>query len=556
MSLSWKKLMFWEGKPLAPGCLGKQHGLQQGLRQYPANDRCPSETSSIPVKSMMEYSTSIPGSFLLDHSLPPKLDVNVGATSHFFQPPRTPSASTSLHRSSISISSGFRNESTNKGCKRGRDDSFKSSATVTPMAVVERSLSTSVRPAAPSTPGTLSPAPLVNTRYQLAGGLDTPTPTQDSYTLSPDLTARNGGRWQSSSNFSPDSSLQIPRERNGQARLPAASPNTLRRIIHGFFGIAGQTWDFCSRTAFRGFFSGGGKGYHVPSPSDNTLHEMQSSWQQVQENRLLAREAEETKSSLPGGFPDEDFIPDYFSRTPQQPPSPSRPAKRIKQGRDNSELRANWVIVGGGEQSSREGSPSRIAARNLPQKGSPSRLPQPASNLGVPPRQLHHPPRPSLASYASSPFSINHNHPNQQRPKPSHRHSASIASTRSPANHRPFAPITPKSKRPSTSAGAPDRTMTSPPLISAEVQRHALKLQKRKKEEDASLKRWNAQLTAMIREGKEALGTRFEVHDEEDEEMNMDMDMDGAELTDEGYGEGEVVMEEERRSRGGFVGKR
>lgn len=177
--------MFWEGKPLAPGCLGKQHGLQQGLRQYPANDRCPSETSSIPVKSMMEYSTSIPGSFLLDHSLPPKLDVNVGATSHFFQPPRTPSASTSLHRSSISISSGFRNESTNKGCKRGRDDSFKSSATVTPMAVVERSLSTSVRPATPSTPGTLSPAPLVNTRYQLAGGLDTPTPTQDSYTLSP-----------------------------------------------------------------------------------------------------------------------------------------------------------------------------------------------------------------------------------------------------------------------------------------------------------------------------------------------------------------------------------
>ena len=60
----------------------------------------------------------------------------------------------------------------------------------------------------------------------------------------------------------------------------------------------------------------------------------------------------------------------------------------------------------------------------------------------------------------------------------------------------------------------------------------------------------------MIRDGKEALGTKFEVHDEEDEEMDMDMNMDGAELTDEGYGEGEVVMEEERRSRGGFVGKR
>jgi hypothetical protein len=49
--------------------------------------------------------------------------------------------------------------------------------------------------------------------------------------------------------------------------------------------------------------------------------------------------------------------------------------------------------------------------------------------------------------------------------------------------------------------------------MSVETQRHVAKLRKQEREEDASIRRLNEQLKAMIREGKEALGTRVEVDD-------------------------------------------
>ncbi|KAJ5133167.1 uncharacterized protein N7443_005200 [Penicillium atrosanguineum] len=54
---------------------------------------------------------------------------------------------------------------------------------------------------------------------------------------------------------------------------------------------------------------------------------------------------------------------------------------------------------------------------------------------------------------------------------------------------------------------------------SAEGQRQAARLRRREREEDASIQRLNKQLQAMIREGKEALGTTVEVDD-----IEMDYD--------------------------------
>jgi hypothetical protein len=45
------------------------------------------------------------------------------------------------------------------------------------------------------------------------------------------------------------------------------------------------------------------------------------------------------------------------------------------------------------------------------------------------------------------------------------------------------------------------------------VQRQAARLRRREREEDASIQRLNKQLQAMIREGREALGTTVEVDD-------------------------------------------
>lgn len=54
---------------------------------------------------------------------------------------------------------------------------------------------------------------------------------------------------------------------------------------------------------------------------------------------------------------------------------------------------------------------------------------------------------------------------------------------------------------------------------SADMQRYAAKMRRKEREEDASIQRLNKQLQAMIREGKEALGTTVEVDD-----MEMDFE--------------------------------
>ena len=59
---------------------------------------------------------------------------------------------------------------------------------------------------------------------------------------------------------------------------------------------------------------------------------------------------------------------------------------------------------------------------------------------------------------------------------------------------------------------SPGRRSTSSPI----TQRHAAQVQQRDREGDASLRRLNKQLRAMIKEGKEALGTQVEVEDLDD----------------------------------------
>ncbi|KAJ5666776.1 hypothetical protein N7462_011185 [Penicillium macrosclerotiorum] len=77
------------------------------------------------------------------------------------------------------------------------------------------------------------------------------------------------------------------------------------------------------------------------------------------------------------------------------------------------------------------------------------------------------------------------------------------------------------SMRPSTptrSSALPSPRAREGPA-SADMQRYAAQMRRKEREEDASIKRLNRQLQAMIREGKEALGTTVDVDD-------LDMDFD------------------------------
>ncbi|KAJ9313442.1 hypothetical protein DTO271D3_6305 [Paecilomyces variotii] len=76
--------------------------------------------------------------------------------------------------------------------------------------------------------------------------------------------------------------------------------------------------------------------------------------------------------------------------------------------------------------------------------------------------------------------------------------------------------------RPSTSHSTPTKTPTKPRGSPAalDAQRYAAKVRRQELEEDASIRRLNKQLKAMIKEGKEALGTRIEIEDDLDLDDN------------------------------------
>lgn len=430
----------------------------------------------------------------IDTTLPPKLDLYVGANSHIFQPPRTPSASSSLYRSTASTASGFQSGTISR--KRTRHGSY------TPNRIASYhtdenawSPSASGQSSTLLTPGLMSPAPLVNTQYILAAGFETPTATttssldkSDNYTASPDHANRGGRGWDDGSGIDSDSYFPqqlfaLGREINGRPRVPKGQPpqEGWGKAVQSVVGAAGRLWNFCKMNAFQGFYAGGGQGFRVDSPKlplavDRNIYE------KIEDKRNFFRLQREP-SSIPGCFPEEDFIPNYMSQTHT---TPERPAKKIRRETCTGDLRANWVLIGS-FSNSRESSPNRVSARKVPLvntsggRASSKRAKRPILSGS----------RPSQTSCAGSPAL------RPDRP-------ASFASSRSPlaiAKH-----------------GSP---------VSVEAQKHAVRMRRREIEEDAHLKRFNQQLKAMIKEGREALGTKIVVDHEVDD------------LTDEGYGEGD-----------------
>ena len=435
-------------------------------------------------------SSAIPGSFSSDSPLTPKVDISVGPRSHIFQPPS--SASGSLQTSTASLASSHHGSVQTRSRKRCRRDSRTTAReTLDSTGSHDFSRMTCDDPSPYSTPGYQSPPPLANFRYRLAGGLDTPTANSASAregrrhldTLTQQrLSGRNirGYDPADSDSYFPQIPPALAMERNGQARMPK-SPSIrdgLGNVIYRVAGVAGKVFQNWSNT-FRGFYAGGGQGYELKLAQEAANGE-QSQWQAIGQNDFWGTDVPPT----PGGFPIEDYIPEYMSADHTQ--TPPRASKRSKQ---DSDMTASWILVGS-TTSSREASPSRLSHRKVPPPSS-------STKRTIPKCQGRRPilaaSRPSLSSYAGSPAL--------------HSARASYASPRSPT--------------------ALSSKQESP--VSKEVQRHAARLRKKEAEEDANLKRFNQQLKAMIKEGREALGTKFEV--EED-----DMLVEGGDIFDRDHG--------------------
>ena len=460
-----------------------------------------SSTASDPdrpgISLVMELETSISRSSDNDSTFSPKRGLYAGANLNLFQPPRTPSASGSLYQSTASIASGYESGPCTASRKRSRNGSYVPNriATLAPEGNFW-SPSASAQSSTVLTPGLMSPSPLVNTQYILAAGFDTPTTTSGSalhrsnnYATSPDHVFRGGRGWDDGSalvsdSYFPQLSCALGREANGRPRIFTGQPprEGWVKTVQNAVGVAGRLWNFCKMSAFRGFYAGGGQGFRIDSSekaplsiAQDTLNNLEG---QIHDDRL-----QRESSSVPGCFPEEDFIPDYMS---QASTSPDRPAKKVRHEKGAGDLRANWVMIGN-LSASRASSPTRVSARKVALAYTPGCK---ARSKGLK-RPILSASRPSQTSFAGSPAL------RPDRP-------ASFASARSPSG-------TPKHESP----------------VSVEAQKHAARMRRQEIEDDAHLKRFNQQLKAMIKEGKEALGTKIVVEHEVDD------------LTDEGYAEGD-----------------
>lgn len=326
---------------------------------------------------------------------------------------------------------------------------------------------------------------------------------------------------------------------------PHPSDGWSRLALEALGGMVGKVWEFCKTGAFRGFYAGGGTGYAVStSPAlQNAPAPAPAAW-------CVEHDTPTLNQAVPGGFPESDhmpFSPDYLDRaTPE--PTPSRPAAKRRQLSENDELRRNWVMVDDPVEETRRKRPL-VARRQQPSRNmGPSvatgrRISVPVSRLGANPGLPRR--HSNRISHAGSP-SLHSREPASFAPSRSPRASSPAISTpsRIPVPSRPgsslgpnpFAAVAPAqpaavpspiqtnfdSSHRRTHSGASAASPRGPPStamdavensprLDAEAKHLAARRMREERDTDVRMATFNARLKEMIRQGKEALGTRVEV---------------------------------------------
>jgi hypothetical protein len=481
--------------------------------------------------------SAMPGAF------DPRADYPAGRKANVFQPPRTPSTASSTHlrQSEYSIISGAESSATTGRKRAWSGFNLESKTTPTTKLDWGNGFDTedSIARSENLDPG--SPIPFVNTKYRLAGGLDTPTGVlaaqfggDSEFSDIGYRTALDSNSTKRANGYFPEHASTLAAEQNGKPQIRALRQQTntgwSKVALNVVGGVVGKVWEFCKAGAFAGFTSGGGTRYGAqaqPLPGQNREPEF---WNPESARRayLLGIDFEKEMTPLPGQFPNDDFIPDYMDRaTPES--TPPRAAKRRQVSSDaNDGLGKNWVVVSS-KPAPPQVIPKPVARYSMPtastahRRQTPSTASRPGARAGTGAR------RPLMAASRASTVS----HAGSPALRPSH--SASFASPRSPGGSKIPVPINTSS---SFSTSSPTKT-ASPAAI--EAQKWVAKKRKEDREADESIRRFNAQLQAMIREGQEALGTKFEVRDEDDVMMEEGVDVD------EGFEDGEFDNFRKRR---------
>ncbi|KAK5938933.1 hypothetical protein PMZ80_009125 [Knufia obscura] len=340
-----------------------------------------------------------------------------------------------------------------------------------------------------------TPAPLANTEYCLFGGLDTPGAwSEQRLERAGQLDAERDYRYNrfsaGSQGPSPLNANALPshmgqeHDNKGQ-RPPAQNGGYIRKAAWALTGgLAGKIFNFCWNTTFRGFEAGGGQAYTdyaevVTSPSPSDYRD--SFW----------KKRAHVPGSFPGGRQSVDGQEQYSIEVSSSGRSPMVYSRHVS---EDSITKNNWVLVEHGQSNDHDQSPIRKRSRASV-----------AGLGGYDAAQPVQPPRIYTASFASP------------------RRTTSTASVQA----RPHS----ANKRPRVSLASPNKRQSSLALgqqspASPEIDTYQRKRRKEDKRQDQSLRRLNAQLQDMIREGQQALGSKIEIVDDHN--------------TDEGYFDDEL----------------
>ncbi|KAJ4360041.1 uncharacterized protein N0V89_000600 [Didymosphaeria variabile] len=330
-----------------------------------------------------------------------------------------------------------------------------------------------------------SPPPLANDRYELAGGMEVTDKfarqngnLDDYFHLE-----KQRGMW--STPISPNSGIPPHLQPTELQVTPAsAKPWMLNQLMNIVGGVAGKLYQFCS-VPFRGFQAGGGQAYAFENQEVAAKLGLQDDY---------SLPKGPTPQTRPIDYRDNDFGVESIESLKAERPG----AKRQRTAE-------SWVVVDNqGDIVSRPSTP-RMAARRVPsQTRSPSHIPRPVSRASMT-TPVHK--RPSLipvSRRSTLDKTTFYGSVKTNSQSPGHVRSYSRQSYGSPLlfNDKPSkkkSPLPPESQR----------------LIS--------KMRREEDEDDARMRRMSSQMSAMLREAREALGSKFETEDEYMEEDDDDV---------------------------------
>ncbi|KAK0627541.1 hypothetical protein B0T14DRAFT_535322 [Immersiella caudata] len=337
--------------------------------------------------------------------------------------------------------------------------------------------------------------------------------------------------------------------------------------------VVGKVWEFCKTGSFRGFHAGGGTGYDITTPTPTpTALQTDKGW--CNEHDIPSLPKVDTPDIAQAEFPRQDFStfsPEYHeASTPETTPRPA--AKRRQVSGHHDELKKNWVLIDEPNEKPRSFGAALSAANTRPNPprrsggyyaqtaasagrrinvpvsrlgaGTPSSLPRGRASLrishaGSPHMATREPasfaaPRspvtrttPSripapVASQPANPFVFGGPSLAAMSPRPSSRQSRvhspippSPSPTKGHRRSQSNASAAPTMRR---SRGAVDTIdadeIRASPRLDAEAKQLAQKKLAAERDTDLRVDAFNARLLSMIRQGKEALGTKVEVMDD------------------------------------------